>query len=75
MTIYRANGRNDNPRIDSRDGYYNEVDYFLERIESGRDIERCPPGQTALSVRLELLLKRSRAEGGKELEVPAAWRG
>ena len=73
LTIYRANGHTDKPHIDSRDGYYNEIDYFLEHLKSGREIERCTPRQTACSVRLGLLLKRSRAEGGKEFAVPTDW--
>ncbi|MBI4586580.1 MAG: Gfo/Idh/MocA family oxidoreductase [Planctomycetes bacterium] len=74
LTVYWANGRTERPGLTAGDGYFGEIDYFLSCIESGKAPELSPPEESAVSVKLALLLKESRRLGGEEMPVPEGWR-
>jgi predicted dehydrogenase len=50
------------------DGFEAEVRYFVDCCRNGKPPERCPPEDSARAVKLALLMKQSRAEGGKQIE-------
>ena len=74
LTIFHADGTVETPELPEGDGYLGEVDYLISCIEKGCDPELSPAEESALSVKLALLVRDSRAQGGVELETPAAWR-
>ena len=55
-------------KAEGPDGYEAEVRYFVDCCRAGKAPERCPPEASARAVKLALLMKQSRDEGGKQLE-------
>lgn len=49
------------------DAYEAELSYFVDCCRTGTQAERCPPEASACAVKVALLLKQSRAEGGRQL--------
>lgn len=49
------------------DGYVAELSYFIECCKNGSPPERCLPVESARAVKLALLLKESRSQGGTKL--------
>ncbi|MGH8165125.1 MAG: hypothetical protein ACREP1_12410, partial [Rhodanobacteraceae bacterium] len=45
-----------------------ELAYFLECCENGKPPVLCPPEESAMAVKLALLLKESRAKEGEQIE-------
>ena len=74
LTIFRVDGSSEKPTLAKGDGYSQEIDYVLECIEKGAKPDHSPPEESALSVRLALLLKESRQRDGVEMQVPESWR-
>jgi predicted dehydrogenase len=54
-------------QVAAGDGYASEISYFLQCCRKGSAPERCLPEESARAVRLALLLKQARLEGGKRL--------
>ena len=53
---------------DGQDGYDAEAAYFVECCRSNTRPERCLPEDSAKAVRAALALKKSRSEGGQQIE-------
>lgn len=62
-----ASGQAKPVKLDGPDGYDAEVGYFVECCRTGQQPIECPPAQSAAAVKLALLLKQSRAEGGSHI--------
>jgi predicted dehydrogenase len=50
------------------DGYEAEIAYFTDCCKSGEKPERCPPKDSAMALKVALLLKESRAAGGDQIK-------
>ncbi len=50
------------------DGYNAEIGYFVQCCRDNRQPDRCPPEDSARAVKLALLLRQSRAEGGTQIK-------
>ena len=74
LTIYKPDGNEETPDVLSGDGYEGEIDYLLECIESGSVPAMSPPNESALSVKLGLLLRESRSRNGAQIDVPSTWK-
>lgn len=54
--------------VGSADAYESELAYFLHCCHNGEQPRRCMPTESARAVKVALLLKQSRANGGEQLE-------
>ena len=68
LRLNDASGNAQSIKLEEPDGYEGEVRYFVECCQAGKAPERCPPEASAQAVKLALLMKESRAEGGKQIE-------
>ena len=68
--LYRADGAAEELPLKDTDGYREEIAYFLECCRTGRKPDLCPPGESAMAVRLTNLLVSARSRPGQPL--PAA---
>jgi predicted dehydrogenase len=53
--------------LESKDPYYSQIEYFVDCCRRGVPPERCMPDESAQAVKVALLLKQSRSEGGAQL--------
>jgi predicted dehydrogenase len=60
-------GASNRIKAEGPDAYEAEVRYFVDCCRDGKPPERCPPEASARAVKLALLMKQSRAEGGKQI--------
>lgn len=65
--LYRADGREETLRLSPKDGYYAEIEYFIECIINNRKPERCPPHESAVAVRLTRMLAEARPKDGEKI--------
>ncbi|HBY63837.1 MAG TPA: hypothetical protein DEH78_28765 [Solibacterales bacterium] len=63
-TLYRAGGETvlEQP---AKDGYQAEIEYFIDCVAHRRQPRICPPEESALSVKLALLLREARTRNGE----------
>ena len=54
--------------VSGADAYESELAYFLHCCQNGEQPSRCMPSESAEAVKLALLLKQSREQGGEQLE-------
>lgn len=66
-TLYPRNGPAQALPLDSCDGYRAEIDYFAQCCREKRAPERCPPAESAMAVKLMLLLLDSRKRNGARM--------
>ncbi|HEV2446661.1 MAG TPA: Gfo/Idh/MocA family oxidoreductase [Candidatus Sulfopaludibacter sp.] len=66
-TLYPRNGPGQELPLEARDGYAAEIQYFAECCSVGLTPERCAPADSALAVKLMLLLLESRTRKGAKL--------
>jgi predicted dehydrogenase len=64
---YPRNGAAQTLELDKRDGYTAELDYFVKCCRARSVPERCPPAESALAVKLIMLLLDSRKRNGAKL--------
>ena len=67
LVLRDSEGKATNVKPEGGDGYAAEVAYFVECCRSGKAPERCLPQESALAVRIALLLKQSRALNGEQI--------
>jgi predicted dehydrogenase len=68
LRLNDASGTAQSIELEGPDAYESEVRYFVECCQAGKAPERCPPEASAKAVKLALLMKESRTEGGKQIE-------
>jgi predicted dehydrogenase len=66
LTLSNHLGQRNEIAITSADPYATELAYFVDCCRNNRQPERCMPEDSCRAVRLALLLKRSRAQGGEQ---------
>lgn len=70
VTVYRDGQPPEvNAEENQEDGYYEEIRYFADCLESGREMDECCASESAAAVHLALLERESVQEGGKWLPV------
>lgn len=67
LTLYRADGTEETPKLPDMDGYEAELRYFVQCAEANRWPEECPPEDSAAAVRTALAMNESRR--GKQKQV------
>lgn len=67
LMLSNENGKLQAVALSAHDPYEAEIEYFVECCQTGARPERCLPEDSARSVELALILKRSRAEGGAQI--------
>ncbi len=68
VTIYRAGGEAQPMVLPERDGFEAELDYFLECCEAGVKPALCPPEDSAVAVKLMLMMAAARKNNGEKVE-------
>jgi predicted dehydrogenase len=71
-TLYRAGGEAERVEGPEADWYQNEIAYFVDCCVKGAQPGRCPPAESAASVKLTRMMLESRAAGGARIPVDAA---
>jgi len=54
--------------VSSTDAYDAELSYFVDCCRTGSQPARCPPQASALAVKVALLIRESKAAGGRQLQ-------
>lgn len=67
--LYKADGEVEDVRLDEVDGYAEEIRYFADCVNQGRQPEICSPAESADAVRLAHRILASRAADGKRLDL------
>ncbi len=68
VTVSDAAGVRESVELPAEDPYREQLGYFLECCRNGSQPERCMPRESANAVKVALLLKQSRADGGTQLK-------
>ncbi|MDX2152255.1 MAG: Gfo/Idh/MocA family oxidoreductase [Bryobacteraceae bacterium] len=63
-TLYRADGEEVLAQPE-KDGYQAEIEYFIDCVAHRRQPRICPPEESALSVKLAVLLREARTRNGE----------
>jgi hypothetical protein len=68
--LYLSNQAGERKQIEvsGGDAYETELAYFVECCRTNSQPERCMPEDSGRAVKLALLLKQSRAQGGEQLK-------
>jgi predicted dehydrogenase len=66
-TLYPRNGPAQELTLDAQDGYNAEIAYFVGCCRERRAPDRCPPSESALAVKLMMLLLDSRKRNGAKM--------
>ncbi len=69
LTLYRANGKTEEPALPGKDGFESELDAFVRACEIGTPPEKCPPEESALATRMALAMRASREKKGQPVRV------
>lgn len=67
-TLYREDGTAGKLEPNDQDGYFAEVEYFVECCLEGRRPELCPPRESADAVKLTRLMIEARNKNGEWIE-------
>jgi predicted dehydrogenase len=68
LTLSNHEGQRNEIAVMGGDAYATELAYFVECCRTDSEPERCMPEDSSRAVKLALLLKRSRAQGGEQLK-------
>ena len=68
LTLSNQAGQRNEIAVMDGDAYATELAYFVECCRSYSKPERCMPEDSCRAVKLALLLKQSRAQGGEQLK-------
>jgi hypothetical protein len=68
LMLHDATGQRLNMSPEGGDGYEEELRYFVHCCRNGEQPKQCLPSESALAVKVALLLKRSRALGGEQIQ-------
>ena len=71
VTVSDAAGQRKKLELTEEDPYREQLAYFLGCCRDGAQPERCKPEESANAVKVALLLKESRANGGTPLKCLA----
>ena len=66
--LYAADGNKAPLKLSERDGYRAELEYFLDCCAHNRKPEKCPPEESAVTVKLTRLMLEARSRNGEKLE-------
>ncbi len=66
--LYREDGSEEKLALPERDGYADELRYFVESCSAGRQPELCPPRDSADAVKLARLMLEARNRNGEWIE-------
>jgi len=69
LTLYRADGTQEEPSLPEADGFQGELEAFLQACEQGQAPGDCRPEDSALSTRMTLAMRTSRENGGEAVAV------
>lgn len=67
VTVYTADGEAQPLQLPSEDAFTAELRYFLECCTTGRAPTRCPPEESAASVKLTRLIAHARSQNGERI--------
>ncbi len=67
-TLYREDGSEEKLELADRDGYAEELRYFVESCRSGQQPELCPARESAEAVKLARLMLEARNRNGEWIE-------
>jgi predicted dehydrogenase len=65
--LYRADGEREMIEIPPKDGYREEILYFVECVRNGRQPDFCPPVESANAVKLTRLMAEARNRKGEKI--------
>jgi predicted dehydrogenase len=65
LRIHHADGSSSICPVAGSDAYWSEIDYFIRCIEEGQEPRRSPIEESALAVRLAILVAEARRTGAK----------
>ena len=68
LMLSDTHGKRRKLEVSDADAYRSELEYFLQCCHNGEQPRRCMPSESAEALRVALLLKQSRANGGEQLE-------
>jgi predicted dehydrogenase len=71
LTLYDLGGLESVVPVSEKDGFEAELEYFVQCVSSGAKPERCPPGESALAVRVTRAMVESRRANGERVECKA----
>ena len=63
LTVYRLGGEDETPEMPPNDGYFNEIEYFLDCIERDEDPKTSTPAESRDAVAIALAEKDSAGKG------------
>jgi predicted dehydrogenase len=69
LTLYRANGKAEEPALPERDGFESELEAFVQACERGAAPEKCRPEESALATRIALAMRESREKKGGPVSI------
>lgn len=69
LTLYKADGSEEKPKLAEHDAYEAELRYFMECAGANRWPERCRPEESAGAVRTALAMNESRRRGGERMAL------
>jgi len=68
LTVYKEDEPPEYPEVTPKDGYLNEIEYFVDCINEDKDPDLVTPKEASLAVKLALAARES-AETGKVIEI------
>lgn len=69
LTLYKADGTEEKPKLPATDAYEAELRYFVECAEANRWPERCRPEESAGAVRTAQAINESRRRRGEKIAL------
>ena len=66
-SLHRATGESEPLVLPAGDGFVDELAYFAECCRTGARPELCPPEESAMAVKLTLLMLEARKQNGEKL--------
>ena len=69
LTIYRAGGEVEEPKLPERDAFESELEAFLQSCDKGEAPPENRPEDSAVATRLALAMKESRARKGASVQL------
>jgi predicted dehydrogenase len=69
LTLYRANGKTEEPALPEKDGFESELEAFVQACERGTPPEECRAEESALATRMTLAMWESREKKGQAVGV------
>ncbi len=69
LSLYRADGSEEQPKLAETDAYADEIRYFVECAKAGRQPADCSPRDSAAAVRTMLAINESRCRGGERIAL------